>query len=270
MSSLIRVPLALALVSAMAMVVGCGSSSSSSSDAALPDTGASAPDGRPDGAAPKLDAIVPDRAVADGPGDSAEAGRADAADAAVDAPVMDGASAEAGIVTDSGAPIDGGATLAQVSSIFAARCVTCHNGAGATASRLNLSNNTVAGQSLRDRLLGPLVLEAFCGMAVDAGTGNDGGEVDGGAGMVGARHAIVPGSTGQSFLYLKVLGQQPSPGTPPANCGLRMPRVAVEAVDGGTPSLLACDQAPGGAAINCLGATDIETIRQWILAGAPQ
>jgi hypothetical protein len=265
---MIRLPLALSLVSAMVAVAGCGSSSSSSSDAAIPDTATHAPDSRADVAAPKLDAVVPDSAIADVGADSADAGRADAADAPViDAPVKDAPVTDVGVATDTGSALDGGVTLAQVSSIFAAHCVGCHNGAGATASRLNLSNSPDAGTSLHDRLLGPLVFEAFCGMAVDAGAGSDGGGgIDGGG---AARHAIVPGSTDQSFLYLKVLGQQPSPGTPPANCGVRMPRIPLPVLDGGTVTSVGCDQATGGAAVNCLGATDIETIRQWILQGAP-
>jgi hypothetical protein len=165
-------------------------------------------------------------------------------DAAVDSPIL--------VVPD------GGITLEQVSALLAARCVGCHSGTGTAAARLDLSNtNPDSGSSLYERLVGPLVLETYCGENLDAG---------GDAAV--ARMAIVPGDPADSFLYLKILGEQPSPGTPPANCGVQMPRVVVVVPDGGVTSV-ACGAADGGAAANCLGSSDIELVHQWILEGAP-
>jgi hypothetical protein len=184
-------------------------------------------------------------------------------DAAVDSPVQP---VDVGLpVSDSAmdAPavtaIDGGATLAQIKSLIAARCAGCHTGAGTAATRINFTDSPDAGITLYDRLLGPLVLETYCGENIDAG-----------GDAAAARRAIVPGDPASSFLYLKITGTQPSPGNPPANCGVRMPRVFVPGVDGGAPTQPSCEALDGGAAANCLGAADIDLVRQWILEGAPQ
>ena len=166
-------------------------------------------------------------------------------DAAKDAPIVSG--------------IDGGATLAQIKSLIAARCAGCHTGTGTAATRIDFTDNLDAGSTLYARLLAPLLLETYCGENLDAG--GDAAQ---------ARHAIVPGDLASSFLYLKITGTEPSPGSPPANCGVRMPRVFVPGVDGGAPSLPSCDSLDGGAAANCLGTADIDLVRQWILEGAPQ
>jgi hypothetical protein len=122
-----------------------------------------------------------------------------------------------------------------------------------------LTDKPDAGSTLYARLLGPVLLETDCGENVDAG------------GDAAAPHrAIVPGDPAASFLYLKITGTQPSPGTPPANCGARMPRVFVPGVDGGAATQPSCDTLDGGAAANCLGAADLDLVRQWILEGAPE
>jgi hypothetical protein len=166
-------------------------------------------------------------------------------DSAMDAPALTG--------------IDGGATLAQIKSLIATRCAGCHTGTGTAATRINFADSPDAGSTLYDRLLGPLVLETYCGENLDAG--GDAAQ---------PRRAIVPGDPSSSFLYLKITGTQPSPGSPPANCGVRMPRVLVPGVDGGAPTQPSCDTLDGGAAANCLGSADIDLVRQWILEGAPQ
>lgn len=225
---------------------GCGSSSPSPhpDSATLPDGGAGTGVGSAKDAGPPVDAPV--SAV-----DSGSSGSSDAL-VAIDllglSVGVDGAQAG-----------DGGVTLAQVSALLQTRCVGCHGGTGAAASRLDLSDHPDAATSLYDRLLGPLLLEAFCGEA-DGGVGTD----------AGPHHAIVPGDLADSFLYLKVLGEQPSPGNPPpAKCGVRMPRVALPTADGGTPTSVGCDQADGGAEANCLPAAEVEIIQQWIMQGAP-
>jgi hypothetical protein len=152
---------------------------------------------------------------------------------------------------------DGGVNLESISALFSARCVGCHSGTGATASRLNLAEMDPTGSSLRARLLAPLPLEAYCGIA-DGGVGGD----------AGPRKAIVPGDPNQSFLYLKVMNMQPSPGAAPALCGTSMPRVRIPAPDGGTATAIGCELAPGGAAANCLSPEETEMIRSWIAAGA--
>jgi hypothetical protein len=182
--------------------------------------------------------------VADSPIHAVDAG-VPIGDAAVDAPAVTG--------------IDGGATLAQIKSLIAARCVSCHTGTGTAATRISFTDTPDAGSTLYDRLLGPLVLETYCGENVDAG-----------GDAAAARRAIVPGDPASSFLYLKITGTQPSPGNPPANCGIRMPRILVPGIDGGAPTQPSCETLDGGAAANCLGAADIDLVRQWILEGAPQ
>jgi hypothetical protein len=157
------------------------------------------------------------------------------------------------------AGIDGAATLAQIKSLIAARCAGCHTGTGSAATRIDFTDNPDAGSTLYARLLAPLLLETHCGENIDAG-----------GDAAPARRAIVPGDPSSSFFYLKITGTQPSPGNPPANCGVRMPRVLVPGVDGGPSSLPACDTLDGGAAANCLGTADIELVHQWILEGAPQ
>jgi hypothetical protein len=168
-----------------------------------------------------------------------------AIDAASDSPLLTG--------------IDGGATLAQIKSLLAARCAGCHTGTGTAATRIDLTDNLDAGSTLYARLLGSLLLETYCGENLDAG-------ID----AAQAHRAIVPGDPASSFLYLKITGTQPSPGSPPANCGVRMPRVFVPGVDGGAATFPSCDSLDGGAAANCLGTADIDLVRQWILEGAPQ
>ena len=157
------------------------------------------------------------------------------------------------------AAIDTGTSYAQIKALLASHCAVCHTGTGSAASRLDLTDSPDAATSLYQRLLGPLVLETYCGEGVDAG-------IDAGQ----ARHAIVPEDPTSSFLYLKITGTQPSPGTPPANCGVRMPRVFVPGVDGGAASMPACDTLDGGAAANCLSQATIDMVHQWILEGAPQ
>jgi len=157
------------------------------------------------------------------------------------------------------AAIDAGISYAQIKALLASRCAGCHTGTGSAATRLDLTDSPDAATSLYQRLLGPLVLEPYCGEGVDAG-------IDAGQ----ARHAIVPDDPASSFLYLKIAGTQPSPGTPPANCGVRMPRVLVPGVDGGAATIPACDTLDGGAAANCLSPATIDMVRQWILEGAPQ
>ena len=176
-------------------------------------------------------------------------------DAALDSQVLDGG----GPATDAPIGIDGGATLAQIKSLIAARCAGCHTGTGGAATRIDFTDSPDAGSTLYERLLGPLVLETYCGENIDAG--GDAAQ---------ARRAIVPGDPSSSFLYLKITGTQPSPGNPPANCGVRMPRVLVAGVDGGAPTQPSCEALDGGAAANCLGAADINLVLQWILEGAPQ
>ena len=196
---------------------------------------------------------------AGGSGGALDAGRDSTVapiDAAVDSPLQP---IDAGQTVDAPLGIDGGATLAQIKSLIAARCAGCHTGTGTAATRLNLADNVDGGSTLYARLVGPLLLETYCGENVDAG--GDAAQ---------ARRAIVPGNLASSFLYLKITGTEPSPGSPPANCGVRMPRVFVAGVDGGAPTSVSCDSLDGGAAANCLGAADIDLVRQWILEGAPQ
>jgi len=181
-------------------------------------------------------------------------------DVAIDSPVqpVDAGPAVDG-ATDAPLGIDGGATLAQIKSLIAARCAGCHTGTGTAATRIDFTDSPDAGSTLYSRLLGPLVLETYCGENIDAG--GDAAQ---------ARRSIVPGNPSSSFLYLKITGTEPSPGNPPANCGVRMPRVLVAGVDGAAPTLPSCDSLDGGAAANCLGAADINLVLQWILEGAPQ
>jgi hypothetical protein len=157
------------------------------------------------------------------------------------------------------AAIDAGVIYAQIKALLASRCAGCHTGTGSAASRLDLTDSPDAAMPLYQRLLGPLMLETYCGEGVDAG-------IDAGL----ARHAIVPDDPASSFLYLKITGTQPSPGTPPANCGVRMPRVSFPAVDGGAGTMPSCDTLDGGAAANCLSQATIDMVHQWILEGAPQ
>ena len=216
--------------------VGAGGHGAGGIGAGAGGGGGSAVDAARDVAGPQLDVS------ADAPAPVDTAGLP--VDAAIDSPIL--------VVPD------GGVTLAQVTALLAARCVGCHNGTGITAARLDLSNtNPDSGSSLYERLVGPLVLETYCGESLDAG---------GDAAV--ARMAIVPGDPADSFLYLKILGEQPSPGTPPANCGVQMPRVLVVGPDGGVTAV-SCNTADGGAAANCLGSSDIELVHQWILEGAP-
>jgi hypothetical protein len=178
-------------------------------------------------------------------------------DAAVDSPIQP---IDAPQALDAPIGVDGGgATLAQIKSLIAGRCAGCHTGTGTAAARLNLSDSVDAGSTLYARLVGPLLLETYCGENIDAG--GDAAQ---------ARRAIVAGDPASSFLYLKITGTEPSPGSPPANCGVRMPRVFIPGIDGGAGTSVACDTLDGGAAANCLGAADIDLVRQWILEGAPQ
>jgi hypothetical protein len=175
-------------------------------------------------------------------------------DASVDAPAPTGdASADA-----PGIGVDAGATLTQVAALLTSRCAGCHTGAGSAATRIDLSEHPDAGSTLYARLLGPVLLETFCGENIDAG--GDAAE---------PRRAVIPGHPESSFLYQKITGTQPSPGNPPANCGVRMPRVFVAGVDGGAATFPACDSLDGGAA-NCLTPADIDLIRRWILEGAAE
>jgi len=168
-----------------------------------------------------------------------------AVDMATDAPIVTG--------------VDGGVAFAQIKSLIAARCAACHTGTGSAASRIDFTDRPDAASTLYARLLAPLLLETYCGEALDAG-----------GDAAHARRAIVPDDPGSSFLYLKITGTQPSPGNPPASCGVRMPRVIVPGVDGGAATQPSCEALDGGAAANCLGTVDIELVRQWILEGAPQ
>jgi len=171
-------------------------------------------------------------------------------DAAVDAPTS---------LDTTGIASDAGVTLAQVKALLATRCAGCHTGTGSAATRIDLTDHPDAATSLYARLLGPVLLEAFCGESLDAG--GDAAE---------PHRAIVPGDPGASFLYLKITGTEPSPGNPPSNCGVRMPRVLVPGVDGGAATMPSCDSLDGGAAANCLSAAEIDLVRGWIVEGAPQ
>lgn len=223
-------------------------------------------DARADAAADAA-ADVPADAVADAPADrpldrardsvDALGDLRDAAGDAIDAPLGDAATD--GATVDIALAIDGPVALAQVAALLASRCVTCHGGPAGISSVLDLSDHPDAAPSLYERLLGPLRLEQFCG-ELDAGEDID----------AGTRHAIVPSDLDQSFLYLKITGQQPSPGSPPTRCGARMPRVVLSVLDGGAVTSTGCDQAAGGAAANCLSSAEIAVVRDWILQGAPQ
>ncbi len=239
------------------VVVGCGSSS----------TGGGAGGALGSGGTAKIDAGSDSGRVGSGGagGSGGSTGSLDAAndiaisqpDAAADSPAIDAAIPTLDGSVETG--LDGGATLAQIKALVAARCAACHTGTGAAATRINFTDDIDAGTSLYARLLAPLLLETYCGENVDAG--GDAAQ---------PRRAVVPGDPGSSFLYLKITGTEPSPGTPPANCGSRMPRVLVPGVDGGAATMPSCDSLDGGAAANCLGAADIDLVRQWILEGAPQ
>lgn len=239
------------------IAAGCGSSSSTPSDAAH--DGASSRDvalGR-DGGADVARGDAPADAVVDAP--APDLARPDGGvDAAAGGDVVDAPAALDGVV-DASAGLDGPVVLAQIAALLASRCVTCHNGTGPTAALLDMTDKPDAAQSLYQRLLGPIHFEPFCG------------EPDGGVGIdAGPHHAIVPDNLDESFLYLKINGQQPSPGTPPARCGVRMPRVVLAVLDGGAVSSVGCDQADGGVVANCLTAEQIALVRNWILQGAPQ
>lgn len=187
-------------------------------------------------------------------------GKRDAGSVDARAPIDGAADLPAGPIDAAldGSSLDtGGSTFAQVEALIAARCAGCHTGTGTAATRLDLTDNPDAATTLYTRLLGPVLLETYCGETIDAG-----------GDAAAARRAIVPGDPPASFLYLKITGTQPSPGNPPAKCGSRMPRVFVPGVDGGAATFPSCDSLDGGVS-NCLGAADIELIRQWILEGAP-
>jgi hypothetical protein len=277
------------VVALMVVGAGCGSDSSNPKDAsadardARRDTGGDVlviPGDAPlevavsdvgrDGADAAADAVAdagPD-GVADRPQDSPGSDALDAADAlvdtrdargdAIDAPLGDAPTVDAATV-DVALALDGPVALAQVAALLASRCVYCHGGPNGVSALLDLSDHPDAGQALYDRLLGPIRFEPFCG-ELDGGTAVD----------AGARHAIVPNDLNDSFLYLKILGQQPDPGAPPSRCGARMPRVVLSVLDGGAVTSTGCDQADGGAAVNCLSPAEIAVVRDWILQGAPQ
>ncbi|MGD0835275.1 MAG: hypothetical protein ABSB49_01360 [Polyangia bacterium] len=241
------VPTILSIILGLS-AIGCGGSSTGSgadgSYGGGGEGGTGAAGGSDGSVAASADMAIPQHDVAlDSPMQQADGG-ASLIDASGDASVVSG--------------IDGGVTLGQLESLFTKRCVGCHSGTGSAATRIDLSDNPDASTSLYARLIGPLLLETYCGEHLDAGSDT-----------AVARSAIVPGAPGSSFLYLKITGTQPSPGTPPANCGVRMPRVLVPGVDGGPATSVACDSLDGGAA-NCLGAADIDLVLQWIREGAPQ
>jgi hypothetical protein len=170
---------------------------------------------------------------------------------ASDAPATDAAPD----TTTSDAP-DGSVAFAAVAAIFTQRCITCHS---AGAPRIDL----ITPVGLYTRLTSPLPdnQEGKCGFpSPDAG--DDGG--DGGDGAVPPnRQPIVPGNTDASLLYLKVSGTQPT------GCGQRMPRVLQFNDDGGSAGSVGCNVADGGATANCLSQADLDTIRNWIIQGAP-
>jgi len=172
----------------------------------------------------------------------------------IDAAVKDAAAVDAPVV-DAPVSADAAILLARVNALFTQYCVSCHNGVGATARLLDLTNKPDASTPLLARLLGSVPFETFCG-ASDAG-------VD-----ASAWAAVVPGAPDKSLLYLKVTGTQPSPGTPPANCGVRMPRISVPGVGDAGATTVACDKATGGESANCVSPEEVEILRQWIEQGA--
>jgi hypothetical protein len=230
------------------LAVGCGSSSSGSGAGGSLSTGGALGLGGILGHGGTT--IASGGAGGGGPSDAGIDIPAVLTDAAVDAPTSSDTIKIA---------FDAGVTLAQVKELLATRCAGCHTGTGSAGTRIDLTDHPDAATTLYARLLGPVLLEALCGESLDAG--GDAAE---------PHRAIVPGDPNASFLYLKITGTQPSPGNPPNNCGVRMPRVLVPGVDGGAATLPACDSLDGGAAANCLSAAEVDLVRQWIVEGAPQ
>jgi len=189
---------------------------------------------------------------------------------ATDAPQADSADGPTSDARDGSAHPDApdGAVFFDDVTAVLQRCVSCHRPRDGGAQLLDLA--TPAG--LYDRLTTPLPdnQEGRCGFSTEGGTEagtDDGGDAGGDAGEGAApppnRQPIVPGDPGASLLYLKVAGTQP------AGCGMRMPRVNVTGADGGPAGSVACDQADGGAAANCLTQRELDIILHWIEQGAP-
>jgi hypothetical protein len=213
---------------------GTGGTAGAGGTGGTPEAGTDAPTD-----APKSDAS--DASRPDTGGDASDASATDSSDAAVE-----GASSDAP---------DGAVAFAAVKSLLNTKCGTCHRPRDAGAPLFDFQ--TEAG--LYDRLIAPLPdnEEGMCGFG-DAG-------IDGGDAAPQSRRLVVPSDPGQSFLYLKVAGTQPSDPT----CGVRMPRIRLTAEDGGPAGTTGCDQADGGAASNCLSQSDLDVILHWIAQGAP-
>jgi hypothetical protein len=211
-----------------------GTAGSAGSGGAKPDAGDAAPE-----------SSTSEASTSDVKSDSTaatEAGDAGATDATPDTTAADAS--------------DAGVTFAQVTAIFTAHCVSCHQPHETGPQLLDLQ--TAAG--LYTRLTTPLASnqEGQCGFP-------DGGTDDAGDGATPPnRQAIVPTDTSNSLLYLKISGTQPT------GCGQRMPRVNLIGDDGGPAGSTGCNTADGGASANCLSQADLDTIGNWITQGATQ
>jgi hypothetical protein len=200
-----------------------------------------------------------------GGGTAGTGGAGGATDGGTDAPqgdAQDGATPDvsAGDASDAARMVAFSEVLAILQSN---KCVSCHKSNDGAVTGLFDFQTT---DGLYARLTAPLPdgQEGTCGFG-DGGT--DGG--DGGDASRPNHTLVVPTDTDGSFLYLKITGRQ-IPGNPPGGCGQHMPRVRLFADDGGPAGSIGCDQADGGAAVNCLSQTEIDTIGNWITQGAQE
>jgi hypothetical protein len=242
----------LSMTAAVA-AVDCGGDDTTPGATGTTGTGGTSTTGGRGGAAGMTGTAGNGGAATGGSGGGGTAGSAGSAGAPPDA-------GDAAIDRSPGDAADGGQVpFSAVTEILTTRCIACHrSNDGATTGLVDYQ--TAAG--LYTRLTTPLPdgQEGMCGFG-------DGG-ADSGDAARSNRVLIVPGDTGASFMFLKITGAQP-PGNPPAGCGVQMPRVRLIGDDGGPAGTVSCAQADGGAAANCLSQTQIDTIRNWILQGAP-
>jgi hypothetical protein len=185
-------------------------------------------------------------------------------------------------------------TFAQVKQLLQNNCVSCHGGPApqGNPNLINFTDTTnEAGQTLYARLTSPLptAQEGQCYFAPIVDGGEAGAEAgsdaatDAEASVRANRTPVIGNSLPNSYLYQKVAGGFDGQNLPnimgnaqASGCGVRMPRVVpasydASVPDAGLPASVSCDSTTldGGAAVNCLSASDVGIISGWISAGAP-